>query len=181
MSGVFFALRTWQMKNRGRGKNILGSGDSFETLESPLQPISASQACSGALWEVSVAHCCVSGRERESENIRKWQQMKLAGCGVLFPPARSNEQALRTDGGNWSLEGPEPSPSPSPLSGVFATYLWTYMEEDCLPALAYSHHRLSCCWYELFCSVLWDLHSPSCWFILRLSPLLIYHGAKLFK
>lgn len=54
-------------------------------------------------------------RERESENIRKWQQMKLAGCGELFPPARSNEQALRTDGGNSSLEGPEPSP----LSGVF--------------------------------------------------------------
>lgn len=62
----------------------------------------------------AVVHCGKSGwhsvvfqeeRERETENKSIWQQMKLAGCGVLFPPARSNEQALRTDWGNWSPVG----------------------------------------------------------------------------
>lgn len=48
-------------------------------------------------------------RRRERANGRKWQQMKLAGCGVLFSPACSNEQAFRTDWRNWSPVDPEPS------------------------------------------------------------------------
>lgn len=123
-------------------ENIPGSSDSFETLESPLQPISASQACSGALWEVGAARCCVSGGERERESERKWQQMKLAGCGVLFPPARSNEQAFRTDWGNWSPVGPEPPLSH--LSGVLTTRGNVRMHEERLHALAYTRKRACC-------------------------------------
>lgn len=80
------------------------------------------------------------------ENERKWQQMKLAGCGVLFPPAPSNEQAFRTDWGNWSPVGPEPSLSH--LSGVFTThgnhtYRCTHVHEDCLHELAYTQTCLT--------------------------------------
>lgn len=103
-------------KQRER-ENILGSGDSFETLESPLQPISASQARGGALWEVGRRAAFQEGREGENEG--KWQQMKLAGCGVLFPPAHGNEQAFGTDWGNWSPVGPEPFSS---VRCVFATH-----------------------------------------------------------
>lgn len=35
--------------------------------------------------------------------------MKLAGCEVLFSPARGNEQASGTDGRNWSPVGHEPT------------------------------------------------------------------------
>lgn len=112
------------MKNRER-ENISGNGNSFETLESPLPPISASQTYSGALWEVGVACCCVLGTERGNE--RKWQQMKLAGCGVLFPPACSNEQAFGTDWGNWSLVA---KPSLPHLSGVFTTQKHTHIPAD---------------------------------------------------
>lgn len=58
-------------------------------------------------------------RRRGRENERKWQQMKLAGCEVLFSPACSNEQAFRTHWRNWSPVGPEPSLFH--LSGVFTT------------------------------------------------------------
>lgn len=50
-------------------ENSVGSSDSFETLESPLQPILALQACNGALWEVGLVQCCVS--EGESKNKRE--------------------------------------------------------------------------------------------------------------
>lgn len=115
---VYFRFQNMTDEKWRERENILGCGDSFETLESTLQPISASQACSGALWEVRVAHCCVF-RRRGRENERKWQQMKLAGCEVLFSPACSNEQAFRTHWRNWSPVGPEPSLFH--LSGVFTT------------------------------------------------------------
>lgn len=39
-----------------------------------------------------------------------WQQMKLAGCGVLFSPASRNEQASRAGPtGGMSPRRPEPS------------------------------------------------------------------------
>lgn len=73
------------------------------------------QWCTVGSWDDAL----MFPEEREGANERKWQQMKLAGCGVLFPPAHSNEQAVGTDWGNWSPVGPEPSLSH--LSGVFST------------------------------------------------------------
>lgn len=60
-----------------------------------------------SLWCAGSSGRC-RGRASERQNERKWQQMKLASCGVLFPPVRCNEQAFGTDWGNWSPEGPGP-------------------------------------------------------------------------
>lgn len=78
----------------------------------------------GAPWEAGAALCCVCCGG-EGANERKWLQMKLAGCEVLFSPARGNEQAPATDWRNWSPVGPEPSP----LSAVrCAHHMWRRQE-----------------------------------------------------
>lgn len=131
--GLFSLLERWQMRN-GREKTVQAGATRLWNLDEP----NATNLClagvwHGALWEVAVAQAWEGegGRMR----ARKWQQMKLASCGVLFPPVRSNEQSLGTGWGNWSPEG----------TGSFSSvrcvchperhthaFLWTHTYQDCM-------------------------------------------------
>lgn len=97
-------------KQRER-ENILGSGDSFETSESPLQPISASQACGGAPWEVGRRGAFREGREGENEgkNGSKWSWRAVEHCSLLLAVMNRPSEQTGEIGPRWA---------PEPLSSV---------------------------------------------------------------
>lgn len=141
--GLLFSLWETTDEKQERERNIPGGGDSSEALKKP----NATNLCftgvwHSARWDVAAIQGGRAGQggvwgrggRRERENERKWQQMKLASCGVLFPSVHSNEQTLTTDWGNWSPEGP----GSFHLSGVLATqrdthpFLWTHTSQSCM-------------------------------------------------
>lgn len=115
MSGLFSLSETWRMKNGRRDKHSRQQRQLWNIGEFSATNLSFRDVLQCTVGSRGGAPLCF----RRSENEGKWQQIKLAGRGVLFPRACSNEPALETDGGNWSLVGPKPPPSH--LSGVFFT------------------------------------------------------------
>lgn len=86
-----------QLKWRERENVLLGN--SFSARESALQ---------SPLHRRAAMHCGKSGLLCFEGAGGRWQQMKLAGCGVLFLPPSGNEQASQAD---WVKNGSPGAPS----------------------------------------------------------------------